>query len=77
VPVFLKGAQIVYAHSVLQRKCGLGYTSAWAKKNFENVADKNQFFEELGSSLQPKQEDSLGGWSEDSTPKEILAQIKN
>jgi hypothetical protein len=76
VPVFLKGAHIVYAHSVLQRKCGLGYTSEWAKKNFENVAGKNKFFEELGNSLQPKQQDSLVDLSEDVTPKDILAKIK-
>jgi len=76
-PVFLKGAHIVYAHSVLQRKCGMGYTSEWAKKNFENVAGKNKFFEELGNSLQPEHEDSLGGLSEDLTPKDILDRIKN
>jgi hypothetical protein len=76
-PVFLKGAHIVYAHSVLQRKCGLGYTSEWASKNFENVAGKNKFFEQLGNSLKPEQEDSLGGLSEDSAPKDILAKIKN
>jgi len=76
VPVFMKGAHIVYAHSVLQRKSGLGYTSGWAKKNFENVAEKNKFFKELGSSLQPEREDSLVGLSEDLTPKDILAKIK-
>ncbi|MGB2862810.1 MAG: hypothetical protein WBC05_05735, partial [Sedimentisphaerales bacterium] len=74
-PVFLKGAQIVYAHSVLQRKCGLGYTSEWASKNFENVAGKNKFFEDLGSSLQPENEDSLGGLSEDVTAREILEKV--
>ena len=77
VPVFLKGAHIVYAHSVLQRKCGLGYTSQWAKKNFENIAGRNKFFEELGSSLKPEYEDSLCGLSEDLTPRDILNQIKN
>jgi hypothetical protein len=76
-PVFLKGAHIVYAHSVLQRKCSLGYTSEWAKKNFENVAGKNNFFEEIGSSLKPEYEDCLGGLSKDLTPKEILTKIKN
>jgi len=76
-PVFLKGANIIYAHSVLQRKCGLGYTSKWANKNFENVAGKNKFFEQLGSSLQPEHEDSLDGLSEDLAPKDILARIKN
>ena len=72
VPVFLKGAHIFYAHSVLQQKCGLGYTSDWAKKNFKGAAEKNEFFEELGSILEPQQEDKLSGLSEDVTAKEIL-----
>jgi hypothetical protein len=72
VPTFLKGAHIVYAHSVLQQKCGLGYTSEWAKKNFESVAAKNEFFQALGSSLEPDQEDRLSGLSEDATAQQIL-----
>jgi hypothetical protein len=75
VPVFLKGAQIVYAHSVLQRKCGLGYTSEWSNKNFENVAGKNKFFEQLGNSLQPENEDRLDGLSEETTAREILDKV--
>jgi len=77
VPAFLKGAHIVYAHSVLQRKCRLGYTGEWAKRNFENVAEKNTFFEQVGSSLQPGHEDGLSGLSENVTPKEILTKIRN
>jgi len=75
VPVFLKGAHIVYAHSVLQQRCGLGYTSDWAKKNFESVAEKNEFFQALGTSLQPRHEDKLSGLSEDVTVKEILDKV--
>ncbi len=75
VPVFLKGAHIVYAHSVLQQKCGLGYTSNWAKKNFNSVAEKNKFFQVLGSTLEPQHEDRLAGLSEDATAEEILAKI--
>jgi hypothetical protein len=75
VPVFLKGAYIVYAHSVLQQQCGLGYTSDWAGKNFENVEEKNKFFEELGRSLQPQHEDKLAGLSGDVTAEEILDKI--
>jgi hypothetical protein len=75
VPVFLKSAYIFYAHSVLQRKSGLGYTSQWAKKNFDNVADKNEFFEKFGSTLQPKNEDQLCGLSEDVTTDEILGKV--
>jgi hypothetical protein len=75
VPEFLKGAHIVYAHSVLQQKCGLGYTSKWADRNFKNVEEKNKFFEELGSSLAPEQEDKLAGLSEDVTSGEILEKV--
>lgn len=74
-PDFLKGARIVYAHSVLQRQSGLGYTSEWAKKNFDSVADRNAFFEQIGSSLQPEREDSLDGLSKDVSPNEILSKI--
>jgi len=77
VPVFLKGAYIVYAHSVLQQKCGLGYSSNWAKKNFKSVADKNEFFEELGKTLEPENEDEFSTLSEDVTAKEILGKISN
>ncbi len=73
--VFLKGARIVYAHSVLQRESHLGYTSEWAGKSFDSVADKNEFFEELGSSLQPGREDDLSGLSGDVTAREILDKI--
>ena len=72
VPVFLKGAHIVYAHSVLQQQCGLGYTSEWAGKNFESVTEKNEFFRKLGSSLEPQQEGKLAGLSEDTTAEKIL-----
>jgi hypothetical protein len=72
VPVFLKGAHIVYAHSVLQQQSGLGYTSRWAAKNFDTIAEKNEFFQKLGSSLEPQDEDKLAGLSLDSTAGQIL-----
>jgi hypothetical protein len=71
-PVFLKGAHIAYAHSVLQRRCGLGYTSAWAAKNFEDIKKRNAFFEKVGRILMPADEDKLTGLSEKTTPREIL-----
>jgi len=75
VPVFLKGAHIVYAHSVLQQKRGAGYTSNWARKNFKSVSEKNEFFRELGSLLQPEQEDRLSSITADATPGQILEKI--
>jgi hypothetical protein len=75
VPVFLKGAHIVYAHSVLQRESGLGYLSGWAKKSFAKTAAKNDFFEKLGHQLQPAVEDRLSGLLSDVTPENVFARI--
>ena len=76
LPIFLKGAHIVYAHSVLQQKCGLGYTSRWAKENFKDVAEKNEFYRELGSLMQPQLEDKLGSIKGDMTPLQILNMLR-
>jgi hypothetical protein len=75
-PVFLKGAHIVYAHSVLQRESGLGYLSGWAEKSFANTAGKNDFFEKLGRELQPAKEDRLRGLPSGVTSADIFAKIK-
>jgi hypothetical protein len=77
VPVFLKGAYIVYAHSVLQRQCGLGYTSLWAKENFKDAKEKNEFFEKLGRLLEPEREDECKNFYEDSKPQKILERFNN
>ncbi|HUW18787.1 MAG TPA: hypothetical protein VMW16_05755 [Sedimentisphaerales bacterium] len=74
-PVFLKGAHIVYAHSVLQQQCGLGYLSRWARKNFSNAAEKNEFFEDIGRLLEPKREHLLAELDENVTPVQILERI--
>jgi alpha-D-ribose 1-methylphosphonate 5-triphosphate synthase subunit PhnH len=76
VPLFLKGAYIVYAHSVLQRHCGLGITSQWAKNNFASVEEKNEFFRKLGESLEPGRENTLSDFNDRSKPGRILAKIK-
>ena len=75
-PVFLRGAHLVYAHSVLQRQSGLGYLSAWAKKTFASPAAKNIFYEQLGRELQPAMENRLSGLTDEATPVQILAKIK-
>lgn len=71
-PVFLKGAHIVYAHFVLQRNAKIGYTSNWSKQNFKTTADKNDFFENLGSQLSPETENLLKEASNNSTPQLLI-----
>ncbi|HOX57495.1 MAG TPA: hypothetical protein P5205_10085 [Candidatus Paceibacterota bacterium] len=73
VPTFLRGAHIIYAHSVLQRQGGLGYLSPWARKTFTTVAAKNDYFERLGRELRPAREDRLSGLTAEATPDQILA----
>lgn len=76
LPIFLRGAYIVYAHSVLQRRLGLGYLSAWAGRHFASRQEKNTFFEALGGSLEPRSEDRLAGLSADPSPAQVLAAIR-
>ncbi len=76
LPVFLRGAHIVYAHSALQRQCGLGYCSAWADRHFETAERKNTFYEEVGATLKPAQEDDLGELGNAASPSEVLKLVQ-
>jgi hypothetical protein len=76
LPVFLKSAYVIYAHSVLQSRCGLGYTSPWADKHFGTAERKNAFFEEAGATLKPGQEDRLAGLNSKASPDAILKKVQ-
>ncbi|MEN6386619.1 MAG: PHP domain-containing protein [Phycisphaerales bacterium] len=73
---FLKGALIIYGHTVLQRQCGLGYKSKWAAVNFKTRAEKNKFYAEIGQNIQPVNENILAGFAANSSPSEILKKVK-
>ncbi len=74
-PVFLRGAYIMYAHSVLQGESGMGYLSEWAGKNFATVPAKNEFFERLGRELRPEHEDKMRGLTGKETSGQLLDMI--
>jgi len=76
LPVFLKSASIVYAHSVLQQQCGLGYTSTWADKHLGTAERKNAFFEEVGVTLKPGQEELVAELDSKTSPDAILKRIR-
>jgi hypothetical protein len=76
LPVFLKGARIVYAHSVVQSQCGLGYTSPWADKHLGSAERKNEFFEQVGAALSPAQEERLRGLGDTASPRDILKTVQ-
>jgi hypothetical protein len=75
LPIFLRGAHILYAHSVLQRQSGMGYLSPWARKYFASAGAKNEFFAKFGCELKPEDEDRLRGLAAGVTPGDILAKI--
>lgn len=74
LPEFTKGAAILYAHTVLQQKTKMGYVSSWAHDNFGDVRLKNDFFEIVGRTLQPKDMDRLE-LSGDESPDNILKKL--
>ena len=75
LPAFLRGAHIIYAHSVLQREAGLGYLSAWTQQALPDRAARNAFFEKAGRALQPASEHKLCDLTPAATPDQLLARI--
>jgi len=76
LPIFLKGAHIVYAHSALQRSCGLGCISEWARAHFADVHERNQFYQLVGRSLPPGAEERLRELTEESEPQQVLTKAQ-
>ena len=66
-----------YAHSILQRRCGVGYTSDWAADQFTDVAAKNDFYEAIGRIVDPVAEEQMSRFDWNSSPAEILDYLKS
>jgi len=75
-PIFLGSAHAVYAHSVLERAAGLGYTSEWAEGRFPRRADRKAFFREVGRRLEAGREEVLAGLDAGATPKAVLERLR-
>lgn len=75
IPIFLTGARIAYAHTVLQRKAGMGYLSDWADSHFSTAQEKNEFYETVGRCVSPAMEEA---WLVDphSGPKDLLDRLE-
>lgn len=71
LPVFLRGALIVYAHSVLERIGGMGYTGDWAANHLPGRTERNDFYHAFGRLCRPEQEDQLDIHPA-MTPEEVL-----
>jgi hypothetical protein len=45
---FMDGAHFIYGHTTLQRACGLGYQSGWAKSHLPTRKERNAFYTKVG-----------------------------
>ena len=74
-PVFLEGANIIHAHTLLQVHAGMGYLSEWACSHFDSVADKNTFFAALGERYITGKESAFSGVNPARTPDELAVAL--
>jgi len=51
--LFIDGIHIAYAHTVLEKVSGMGFTSSWARNYFSNNKERYEFFKEIGKRLVP------------------------
>jgi hypothetical protein len=75
-PTFLTAAFAVYAHSVMQRECGLGYMSEWARKQFPRLSARSEFYEAAGRALHVGKEHALAGLADDTSPRVVMERLK-
>ena len=73
---FIEGALIVYAHTILQGHCGMGYLSPWARDHFLSAKEKNDFFREAGEIMDPFSVEIVDGIGPEMAPEEILCAIE-
>lgn len=75
--IFIKGARIVYAHSVLQARGQMGYLSKWANLQFPDVRAKNDFFEDMGRKFLPSTKPDADPCSEAAQLNSIMMELVN
>lgn len=75
---FRDGAYILYGHTLLQRACGKGLMSEWARESFkDDRARANAFYLEVGRSAFPPRDarQALYGMPPDAAPRSVLGRL--
>ncbi len=75
---FIDGAYFIYGHTVLQRRAGLGYQSAWTADYLPTRRDRNHFYMRIGRAVPPGDAGAhlLQGVSAAMTPDQLLAHVQ-
>lgn len=50
---FMRGADFVYGHTIMQRALGLGYQSQWARTHLPSRRERNAFYIAVGGAVEP------------------------
>ena len=76
-PDFVRGADFVYGHTVLERVLGLGYQSEWAAVHLPERRDRNAFFVRVGRAVLPgiQARERLAELDPSHGPEALLAQL--
>jgi hypothetical protein len=73
---FIRGAYILWGHTLLQRHVGMGYCSDWALQTFESRDDRNDFFAEVGQRSTPASAAALNNIGEPCSAKAVLSALE-
>jgi hypothetical protein len=60
----------------MQKECGLGYMSEWARQEFPELAARSEFYEAVGRALRVGKEHALAGFTDDASPHTIMERLK-
>ena len=71
---FIRAANWIYGHTLLQRAWGIGFLSAWARDFLPNRAERNAFYARVGECVPPGREITahLSPHMIEGGPKDIL-----
>ena len=73
--LFLEGAHIFHAHTMLQAGAGMGYLSGWSGRHFGTVKAKNAFFTSLGAAVLAPPPDVFETLAPDPAPDAVAAAL--
>jgi hypothetical protein len=75
---FVRGADFVYGHTLLQRAMGLGYQSAWAQSQLPTRRERNAFYTAVGALATPgaRTVARVAVLDASRTPDALLAQVR-
>lgn len=76
-PIFLKGAYILFAHTMLQRYAQIGFASPWAIHHFPDLKARSDFYAEVGKTLEPARQDRVPAELNTRTPDAVMHEIQS